>query len=355
MMARGNRSRPKARLVAVGLTTFACAFVALVNTNPGDVKTGSALAATTDARFVHAAGSGTDAKTGLPKRVVHRASGIVLVLVPAGEFQMGSPVDEPDREANERQHRRVVRQPFYIGETEVTLDQFRRFVRATNYLTDAERGTEEGGHTRGAFAATPDGDREWNASASWRNPFPHLKDYRARDNHPVVHVSWNDARRFVEHHGLRLPTEAEWEYAARAGTRTRFFWGDAESGGHGHGNLKDATGRRRFEKWNSSFAFDDGVLLLSEVGRYRANAWGLRDAAGNVSEWCEDVYRKDYPADGADESAAEGERAAPRVIRGSSWLDGPDFSRPAKRVGFLPQGRRDFIGFRVAAAPESVK
>ena len=355
MKVRANLPDLKARVVAAGLTTFAITFVALAHANPGSVKIGSSYAAEISARLVPVAGAGTDAKTGLPKRVRHRPSGIVLVLVPAGEFQMGSPADDPDRGNFERQHRRVVRRPFYIGETEVTLDQFRRFVRETNYVTDAERGTEEGGHTRGAFAATPDGDREWNAAASWRNPFPHLKDYRPDDAHPVVHVSWNDAQRFVEHHGLRLPTEAEWEYAARAGTRTRFFWGDTADGGEGYGNLQDATGRRRFGRWNTSFAFADGFALLAPVGRFRANPWGLHDVAGNVSEWCEDVFRKEYPADGADEGAAAGEPAAPRVIRGSSWLDGPTYSRPAKRIGFLPQGRRDFIGFRVAAAAASIK
>jgi formylglycine-generating enzyme required for sulfatase activity len=291
----------------------------------------------------------------LPTRVVHRASGVVLVLIPAGEFLMGSPGEEADRSVDERRHRRVITRPFYLGETEVTAGQFRRFVLDTRYQTDAERGVEEGGHGEGAFAATPDGDRRWTADASWRQPFPNLKEYRARDDHPVVHVSWNDARRFVEHYGLQLPTEAQWEYAARAGSRTRFFWGDEEAGGKGYGNVQDTSGRRRFARWNSSFAFDDGVVLLAPAGRYRPNAWRVRDVVGNVSEWCRDAYLKDYPADGTDERAAEGAGDAPRVIRGGSWLDAPDFQRSAKRIGFAPQGRRDFVGFRVAAGVEAVK
>ena len=111
-------------------------------------------------------------------RIVHRESGITFVLIPAGRFQMGSPASEPQRSTNERQHWRVIKEPFYIAETEVTVEQFRRFVKATNYLTDAERGAEEGGHTKGAFATVPDGDREWNASASWKNPFPNLTDFK---------------------------------------------------------------------------------------------------------------------------------------------------------------------------------
>jgi formylglycine-generating enzyme required for sulfatase activity len=306
-------------------------------------------------RFLRAAGASTDAATGLPTRVVHRASGVVLVLIPAGEFLMGSPAGEAERLVDERRHRRVITRPFYLGETEVTAGQFRRFARDAGYRTDAERGVEEGGHRTGAFAATPDGDRRWTASASWRSAFPNLGEYRARDDHPVVHVSWNDARRFAEHYGLLLPTEAQWEYAARAGSRTRFPWGDDEGGGAGHGNVQDASGRRRFPAWNTSFSFDDGVALLAPVGRYRPNAWGVRDAVGNVAEWCRDVYREDYPADGTDERAAVGGLGEPRVIRGGSWLDAPDSQRPAKRIGFEPQRRRDFVGFRVAASAEAVR
>jgi len=295
--------------------------------------------------------------TGLPTRILHKASGIVLVLIPAGEFQMGSPPDEADRGAEERRHRRLIRQPFYMGEAEVTVEQFRRFVRATGYRTDAERGTDEAGNRRGAFSTTADStdSRAWTRTASWRNPFPNLRDYRPNDKHPVVQVSWNDASRFAEHFGMRLPSEAQWEYAARAGSRTRFFWGDAEGAGEGYGNFKDASGRRRFPRWNSSFPFDDGEALLSAVGKYRPNGWGLLDMAGNVSEWCGDVFREDYPADGADESAMQGESNAARVIRGSSWLDAPDFSRPAKRLAFEPQRRRDFIGFRVSLNLADVK
>lgn len=251
--------------------------------------------------------------------------------------------------------RRVVREPFYLGETEVTVAQFRRFARATKYLTDAERGAEEGGHHLGAFAATPDGDRSWSAAANWRNPFPNLpRDYRPSERHPVVHVSGHDATRFAEHFGLRLPTEAQWEYAARAGSATRFNWGDAEDGGRGHGNVNDAAGRRRFPARAKGFTFDDGVVLLADAGRYLPNAWGLRDLVGNVSEWCQDVHGE-YPPDGADERAAEGAEDAARIIRGGSWLDAPDIQRPAKRIGFRPQGRRDFIGCRVAAAARDVR
>lgn len=284
-------------------------------------------------------------QSGPPPRIVHKPSGITLILIPAGEFQMGSPENEPDRARGERQHRRVIREAFYMGETEVTVEQFRRFVNATKYLTDAERGTEEGGHHKGAFATVSDGEREWSEVASWRNPFPNFKEYRLRDNHPVVQVSWNDAKRFVDHFGLQLPTEAQWEYAMRAGTTTKYFWGDDEAGGNGYGNIKDAASKKRFARWVQSFPFDDGSTFVNVVGSYKPNPWKLRDMVGNVQEWCQDRYGREYPADGSDESALED--GSGRVMRGGSWFDAPDLQRSAKRFGFAQQGRRDFIGFRV--------
>ena len=287
----------------------------------------------------------TTSQTGLPERIVHRKSGIKLVLIPAGRFQMGSPESEPDRGRGERQHLRIIREPFYMSETEVTVAQFRKFVEATKYVTDAERGVEEGGHHKGAFATVADGEREWSETASWRNPYPNFKEYKLRDDHPVVQVSWNDAIRFVEHFGLQLPTEAQWEYALRAGTTTKYFWGDSEAGGKGYGNIKDAASKKRFIRWTQSFPFDDGSTFVNVVGSYKPNAWGLRDMVGNVQEWCQDQYVRDYPADGSDESAAA--NGSGRVMRGGSWFDAPDLQRAATRFGFAPQGRRDFIGIRV--------
>src|SRR5688572_22129261 len=102
--------------------------------------------------WLPAPGSTIDPQTGLQTRIVHPESGIVMVLIPAGQFRMGSPETETDRGRGERQHLRIIRQPFYMGETEVTVGQFRRFVNAIKYVTDAERGVEEGGHHKGAFA-----------------------------------------------------------------------------------------------------------------------------------------------------------------------------------------------------------
>lgn len=103
-------------------------------------------------------------------------------------------------------------------------------------------------------------------ASSWQNPFPNLPEYCLDSNHPVVQVTWNDAKRFVQHHGLQLPTEAHWEYAVRAGSKTRFFWGNKERGAEGYGNVQDASSRRRFQDGNPPFSFDDGVVLLAPVG-----------------------------------------------------------------------------------------
>lgn len=287
-----------------------------------------------------------ESQKNLGPRIYLPDSGVSLVLISPGRFQMGSPENEPGRGRGERQHWRVIKEPFYMGVTEVTVEQFRRFVKATGYVTDAERGVEEGGHTKGAFATVQSGHREWSTVAIWQNPFPNISDYRLRDDHPVVQVSWNDAKAFAKHFGFELPTEAQWEYAARAGSTTAYLWGNDEAGGSGFGNVNDRSAAKRFCEWNRSFPFDDGHVLLAPVRSFKTNSWGLHEVSGNVTEWVEDAYQREYPADGADESPARDGNA--RVMRGGSWLDPPDLYRLAKRFGFAPQGRRDFLGFRVA-------
>jgi formylglycine-generating enzyme required for sulfatase activity len=308
-------------------------------------------AASVPAGFTAVKGSGADAATGLPKQIVHEATGLRLVLVPAGEFLMGSPDDDPDRGKAERRHRRVIRKPFYLGATEVTAGQFRKFVEATGYRTDAERGSPDGGErARGAFAMREGvGDRKWSADASWHNPFPSLRGFTPRDDYPVVQVSWADAQAFCTHFGLRLPTEAEWEYACRAGSPARFPWGDDPAGGQGRCNVTDASTKKRFDNVNLLFPFDDGHAVVAPVGGYKPNAWGLHDMIGNVEEWCQDAYGK-YPADGADESAALRAKDAAGVTRGGSFLGNVVTSRCASRTGFGSTGRRDFVGFRVAVS-----
>jgi formylglycine-generating enzyme required for sulfatase activity len=272
----------------------------------------------------------------LSREFRHAKSGVDFVLIPAGEFKMGQ---------GKSSHRRVIRRPFYLSKTEISNLQFSRFVKDSEYLTDAETGVETAGHKKGSFAAMPDGSglgpREWSEKASWRRPFPNLGDPEAKDDDPVVHVSWNDAAAYAKHFGFRLPTEAEWEYAARAGSTTIYPWGDKPEDGMGHANLADRTHMKQFPSANVWFEFDDGAAVLSPVGKYKANAWGLHDMIGNVEEWVEDTHDK-YPPDGSNEIAATNGKG--RVIRGRTWLDGPGMNRPAMQQ----EARRDFIGIRVA-------
>lgn len=297
------------------------------------------------------AGSKADPGTGLRTQIVHEASGVAFALVPAGEFWMGSPPAEPDRDSGETRHRRRIREPFYLGETEITVAQFRRFVEASGYKTDAERGTPEGEHGRGAFASTPEGDRAWVVEANWRNPFPSLGDFQVRDSHPVVQVSWNDAKAFADFYGFTLPSEAQWEYAARAGGEGRFPWGDGLAEGEGYANVLDRAAEKRFPAWKGGFPFDDGAPLLALAGSCRPNPWGFRDLIGNVAEWVEDADGP-YPREGATEAPVQGKANAPRGVRGGSWLDLPFLCRTAARAALGPTWRRDFVGFRVVMRAE---
>ena len=217
--------------------------------------------------------AGAKVVDGVWDRIEHEASGIVLRYVPPGEFTMGSPANEPDRFDNETQHRRVIAKGFYLGETEVTVGQWRRFAQASGYRTDAERGVKVGDSREGGMTCTPGGGTRWHGDASWENPFPLLRDYRLEDQHPVVQVSWNDASKFCQHHGLVLPSEAQWEWACRARSKARFPWGTGEEGGERFANVKEQAAQRRFSCW-TTFEFDDGHALLAKVGSYEANRYG---------------------------------------------------------------------------------
>ena len=218
----------------------------------------------------------------------------------------------------------------YVGETEVTTGQFRHFVEATGYKTDAERGVDDGnGHGVGTFTALPEGEREWSKTTTWRTAFDRIPGFKLTDDHPAMHVSWNDAQAFAKHYGLRLPTEAEWEVAARAGAPTLYPWGDEPMGGAGWANVRDQSAAKIYGQSEICFPFDDGTPIVAKVKSYKPNAWGLYDVIGNVAEWV------DEPVKGA------------RVLKGGGWNDYPDGATFKTRAGMTAASRRDFIGFRV--------
>ena len=267
--------------------------------------------------------------------------GMRLVEVGAGEFRMGSPPTEQGRYDDESLHTVRITRPFFIGAHEVTRAQFAAFVNKTGYRTDAEKLTpyelptaESGG--RGGAAPEP----------TWRDPsFPQA------DDHPVVCVSWNDATAFcrwlgdAERRPYRLPTEAEWEMASRAGSRTAYPWGDRPDGGLGACNAADLTAAERYPTW-TTFKWSDGYLNTSPVGTFRPNGYGVYDAIGNAWEWCADWHAY-YPTATVTDPAGP-PAGTQKVLRGGSWNAFPDTCRTANRRKYPPARRADFTGFRVA-------
>jgi formylglycine-generating enzyme required for sulfatase activity len=268
--------------------------------------------------------------------------GMDLVWIEPGTFMMGSPEEEVERDGDEVQHEVTLTKGFYLGVMEVTRGQFARFVEATGYVTEAE--------TEGS-AWTWDG-KDWNdvQGASWRSP-----GFEQGDDHPVVCVSWNDAKMFCDwlttndpRWSYRLPTESEWEYACRAGTKTTFAWGDDPAEAQVWCNLADKTLVQEAPTWPyGSAAGQDGSAFTAPVGTYGANAWGLRDMHGNAWEWCADWYG-DYPAEAVVDPAGP-VGGSGRVLRGGSWLIDPRSCRSAFRYWLEPGYRDCCFGFRVLA------
>jgi len=267
-----------------------------------------------------------------------------LVKVPAGKFIMGTDPKQRTRVRDGRENPRrevTISRDFHIGTCEVTRGQFAAFAKDSGYLSQAER---EGW----AYA--------WNGyvwdkmgGASWKKV-----GFNQADDHPVTCVSFDDAIAFCRWMSAKtgrkimLPTEAQWEYAARAGTTTDFPWGDAWEDGEGWANAADNSARERFPGWRA-FPFEDGYLTTAPVATYRANAFGLHDVIGNVWEWTADWYDKDYYKKAPDIDPTGPATGSQRVLRGGSWLSSPPRSRVAGR---LPSNLRglycDYIpGFRV--------
>ena len=290
--------------------------------------------------------------------------GVTFVRIPAGQFAMGSSdsVAELERAgiivpegislADEAPVHPVRVSAFRLGKYEVTRGQFRIFVEATGYTTDAEKDLRGGwGIDRQLRKA------EQSAKYSWRNPgFPQT------DNHPVVNVSWNDATAYCRwltdeyaRRGMQvecgLPTEAEWEYACRAGTTTQFAKGDSPLSLIGSANVRDASFEAEFpledfEK-RPSFPFNDGNAFTAVGGKYKANAFGLHDMHGNVWEWCADWYDPQYYSRAVDMDPRGPQSGTTRVIRGGAWDFVPRLVRCANRSSVVPENRCCYLGFRV--------
>jgi len=301
--------------------------------------------------------------------------GMKLVLIPAGEFDMGSTQEEVNELLEEAQQRGLhghkwytartaaeaprhgvrVTQAFYLGKYEVTVGQFRQFVDATGYRTDGEK-SEKG--SRGFDGET----MRYGLEFDWRNPgFPQ------DENHPVGSISWNDAVAFCqwlsgkEGKQYRLPTEAEWEYACRAGTTTRFYSGDAADTLRDLASLCDVScpfPRPGWGQW--AVSWDDGYPFTAPVGRFQANAFGLHDMHGNVCEWCQDWHGEDYYKMSPPVDPHGPESGTERSCRGGCWFNFASSARAAYRSYLPPDSCHDLNGFRVvlpdvpAASPSAV-
>lgn len=263
-----------------------------------------------------------------------------LVLIPAGKFPMGSPEQE-DYFKDATQHEVTISKPFYMGATHVTVDQFAAFVKDSSYKTEAEKD----GFSHGMDVNISNDVKKMDG-CSWRHP-----SFKQEGNHPVLHVSWNDAKAFCKWLSKKtgktvsLPTEAQWEYACRAGTKTVYPWGDNPDDGKGWANCRDKSCVKALPYALAlSFKWDDGFVFTSPAGSFKANAFGLHDMIGNAQQWCEDRYGN-YGTDATtDPTGPDTGRA--RVLRGGSWLAVPSCGS-ARRSSDYPQSRDDQIGFRV--------
>jgi formylglycine-generating enzyme len=285
-----------------------------------------------------------------------------LVLIPAGEFMMGSGESAQDMVAffnatygtdlkpesfkdEHPQHRVRITRAFYLGACHVTCGQFRRFVEDSGYKTEAENGAHPG-----AFGWNAQEKQfEFSERYSWRR-----LGFQQTDEHPVVNVSWNDAKAFCrwlsakEGKTYRLPTEAEWEYACRAGTTTRYSSGDDPETLADVANVADAAAKAQFPDWKHTLRASDGYAFTSPVGQFRPNAFGLYDMHGNARQWCADWYGEEYYAVSPTDDPKGPDSGKDRVLRGGSWDYRPYVARSAFRYWVTPAYRPNFTGFRVA-------
>jgi formylglycine-generating enzyme len=263
------------------------------------------------------------------------------VLVRGGTFQMGSNHGDSD----EKPVHTVTMSSFRMGKYEITVREFRTFIETTRYQTDAEK--EDGSYIWKNNSWTKEKGISWKHDAEG-NIRP-----ASEDNQPVIHVSWNDAVAYCQWLSectgktYRLPTEAEWEYAAGNGSRhTKYSWGDGLPNGSRGGNVADETFKKRNAGWSIFENYSDNYVYTAPVGQFLANDFGLYDMTGNVWEWCSD-WKGDYSSS-AVTNPTGAVTGSSRVLRGGSWDYDPHNARVAFRLNDTPTFRSYGIGFRVA-------
>ena len=259
-----------------------------------------------------------------------------MVAIPAGSFMMGSAPEEQVNKTDEKPRHEVQVNAFALGKYEVTRQQFAVFIDETGYSPGNSCFTLESG------------EFEDRSGRNWQTP-----GFDQASNHPVVCVNLGDAQAYIRWlnqktgERYRLPTEAEWEYSARAGTETRRYWGDDPAYACSYANVGDQTEAAQLDLDKSKMhSCSDGYVYTSPVGSFQANAFGLYDMLGNVWEWtCSAYTESGY--DGSEKTCINDTKSR-RLYRGGSWNNGPVPTRSAHRDGSVASHRRHTLGFRVA-------
>ena len=246
----------------------------------------------------------------LPDKITWQKDGSKMVLIPGGSFQMG---DHLDKMANALPVHKVKLDGFYMDSHEITVGQFKRFLKQSGYKPEAVKAG-------------------WDINHLWNE----VKNWSPTDEHPVIYVSWNDATAYAKWAGKRLPTEAEWEYAARGGrVGKQYPWGDDWGVARDYANYQGTGGR---DKWDK---------LTAPVGSFKPNGYSLYDMAGNVWEWCQDWYGSDYYSKSPAKNPPGPGTGKFRVLRGGSWGNSDTINlRVAGRSNDSPGRRSRYIGFR---------
>ena len=258
---------------------------------------------------------------------------MTMLYVPAGEFTMGSDAGDSD----EKPTHTVTLAGFWIDRTEVTNAMFKKFVAATGYTSDAEK--------TGVGYIFDLATHSWPVTrgANWQQPRGPGSTLAGLDDYPVVQVTWNDARAYCAWAGRRLPTEAEWEKAARGSDGRTYPWGNQAV----VDNLLNFADRNLPTSWSDNNV-DDGYQHTAPVGHYPAGAspYGALDMAGNVWEWMADWYGETYYATSPDHDPTGPTTGNVHVIRGGGWNDGAANVRAADRYALPPDGLGENGGFR---------
>jgi len=271
--------------------------------------------------------------------------GQAYALIPAGEFSMGClERDLRCKPAERPQHRVRMRRAVWMGMTEVTVGAFRRFATASGFRTRAEV------EHRGRAWVQAHNQWDWIAGLTWATPLKATQS--APDTWPALQVAWSDARAYCEWAGGRLPSEAEWERAARGGRDDEIFpWGNAErpqDGSIRYANGPDEATHGVYPSWTFFGGYRDGYPDVAPVGQFAANRFGLYDMAGNAWEWVADWYAENYYAHSPSVDPRGPASGDAHVVRGGSWAYAPEQHRSSER-GFAETGFwTATFGFRCA-------